>query len=224
MTTKSWITGPILATALITSCAAGAGGTELGKQMQHAAQSGDSHHIEALLKQGANIEAPDADGRTPLLLAIHSRQADAARALMEAGADVNAKDTIQDSPYLYAGASGQTGIVQMTIAHGAGLRSTNRYSGTALIPAAERGHVSTVQALIEAGVEIDHINNLGWTALLETIILGDGSARYVEITELLIAAGADVNLADGEGVTPPAHSRKHQQTAIEQLLRDAGAR
>jgi len=112
----------------------------------------------------------------------------------------------------------------MTLAHGADLKSTNRYGGTALIPAAERGHVETVRTLIKAGGDVNHVNNLHWTALLEAIILGTGGARHTDIVRLLVDAHADVNLADGNGVTPLQHARQRGFTAIERILLQAGAR
>ena len=129
------------------------------------------------------------------------------RRVIAAGADVNAKDVMQDSPYLYAGAEGRNDILKMTLAAGADLKSTNRYGGTALIPAAHHGHLETVKILLATAIDKDHVNNLGWTALLETVILGDGSPRYVEITRLLLAHGANAAIADRNGVTPLAHAR-----------------
>ena len=78
--------------------------------------------------------------------------------------------------------------------------------------------------LLQTGIDIDHVNNLGWTALLEAIILGNGSATYIEIVRLLIEAGADPNLADGQGITPLAHATSRNYTEIASLLRRAGAR
>ena len=143
--------------------------------------------------------------------------------MIEAGADVTAKDRINDSPYLYAGARGHLEILTMTLAHGADLKSTNRYGGTALIPAAERGHVDAVRTLIESGVDVDHVNNLGWTALLEAIILGAGGERHLQIVELLVKAGADINLADRDGVKPLQHARSRGYREIEAILVAAGA-
>ena len=77
--------------------------------------------------------------------------------------------------------------------------STNRYGGTALIPACERGLVETVRMLLAAGVDPNHVNRLGWTGLLEAIILSDGGPDHQAVVALLIAGGADVNLADGDG-------------------------
>jgi ankyrin repeat protein len=112
----------------------------------------------------------------------------------------------------------------MTLAHGADLKSTNRYGGTALIPASERGHVETVRLLIEAGVDVDHVNKLGWTALLEAIILGNGGPQHSQIVQLLVKSGANVNLADRDGVTPLRHARKRGFSEIEKILIAAGAR
>jgi ankyrin repeat protein len=194
--------------------------------LHQAAAGNNSSRIQQLLQNGSAsaIDARDAQGRTPLLVATQSNQVAAAKALIEAGADVNAKDNIEDSPYLYAGARGHQEILQMALAHGADLRSTNRYGGTALIPAAERGHVETVRTLINAGVEVDHVNRLGWTALMEAIILSDGGPRHQQILQLLIDAKADVNLADKDGVTPLAHARQRGYSAMVEMLTAAGAR
>jgi ankyrin repeat protein len=192
--------------------------------LHSAAASGDIATVRRLLAEGTAIDARDGAGATALLVATHANQVETARALIEAGANVNAKDNIEDSPYLYAGARGHLEILKMTLSHGAALNSVNRYGGTALIPASERGHVETVRTLIEAGVDIDHVNKLNWTALLEAIILGDGGEQHQQIVDLLVEAGANVNLADGDGVTPLQHARSRGFRRIEAILSAAGAR
>ncbi|MFN4160634.1 MAG: ankyrin repeat domain-containing protein [Stenotrophomonas sp.] len=196
----------------------------LDERLHRAAEKGDASAVRTLLGHGAQVDARGAGKVTPLLSATHHNHVEAALALIQAGADVNAKDAIQDSPYLYAGARGHIEILRATLAAGADLKSTNRYGGTALIPAAERGHVEAVATLIAAGVHVDHVNTLKWTALLEAIILADGGARHVEIVRQLIAAGADVNLPDGEGVSPLQHARQRGYREMEVLLLAAGAR
>lgn len=187
-----------------------------------AATAGDSQRVKQIITSGEKIDMADTSGRTPLLRATAAGHTEVARLLIEAGADVNAKDQIQDSPYLLAGAQGRLEILQMTLAHGADLKSTNRYGGTALIPAAERGYVETVRTLIAAGVEVDHINNLGWTALLEAVILGNGGAEHLAIVDLLLKAGADVNLADRDGVTALQHAQQRGYSAIAKRLQENG--
>lgn len=193
-------------------------------RLHQAAADGDAATISQLLAAGAKIDARDTEGRTALLVATQHNDVATATVLIDAGADVNAKDNIKDSPYLYAGARGHLEILKLTLAHGADLKSTNRYGGTALIPASERGHVETVRTLIRAGVEVDHVNNLGWTALLEAIILSDGGERHQQIVQALVDAKADVNLADGEGVSPLQNARSRGYAEIERILVAAGAR
>lgn len=44
---------------------------------------------------------------------------------------------------------------------------------------------------------MNHLNNLGWTALLEAIVLGDRGQDHVTIVGLLLDAGADPAIPDG---------------------------
>ncbi|HKU95757.1 MAG TPA: ankyrin repeat domain-containing protein [Vineibacter sp.] len=190
-----------------------------------AASANDAARITALLRGGGTrIDARDAAGRTALLIATHANAIDAARVLIAAGADVNAKDSIEDSPYLYAAAEGRLEILRLTLAAGADLKSTNRYGGTGLIPAAHHGHPAVVRELLRTTINVDHVNRLGWTALLETIILSDGGPVHVEILTMLLAAGADVNRADRDGVTPLAHARRRGYREMIALLEAKGAR
>ena len=188
-----------------------------------AAETGDTATLRRLLDAGVPVDSRDTQGRTALLVATHADQVEAALLLVAHGADVNAKDTIQDSPFLYAGARGRLAILRLTLGAGADLASTNRYGGTALIPAAHYGHVETVRELLKTRIDIDHVNRLGWTALLEAIILGDGGPAHTEIVCLLVARGAQLQLADAQGVTPLAHAQQRGQRTIVDILRQAGA-
>ena len=172
-------------------------------QLLAAAAAGDVAAITAALDGGANVDARDATGRTALLAATMAGRIDAVRALLEAGADVDLQDDRQDNPFLYAGAEGMLDILRLVNEAGADPTLTNRFGGTALIPASERGHVEVVRYLLnETDVDVDHVNRLGWTALLEAIVLGDGDAAHQEVVDLLIENGADVDLADKDGVRP----------------------
>jgi ankyrin repeat protein len=61
-------------------------------------------------------------------------------------------------------------------------------------------------------------NSQGWTALLEAVVLGDGSAPYQQIVQILLAAGADPAIADRQGVTTLQHARNKSQTEVARLL------
>jgi ankyrin repeat protein len=193
-------------------------------RLHAAAMAGDLVALEAAIASGAALDAQDERGRTAVMAATAARQTQAVRVLLDAGADVDIRDDRLDNPFLYAGAEGLLDILRLANEAGADPAITNRFGGIALIPAAERGHVEVVRYLLaESDVDVDHVNNLGWTALLEAIILSDGGPAHQEIVRLLIEAGADVDLADGEGVTPLAHARSRGYAAIVAMLEAAGA-
>jgi len=194
------------------------------REMIAAAERGEIVVVKRLLAGGARIGARGQRGRTALLAATQRNRVEIARFLIQEGADVNAKDFIQDSPYLYAAAEGRIEILKMTLGAGADLKDTNRYRGTGLIPAAHHGHVEAVKLLLATAIDKDHVNNLGWTALLEAVILGDGGAVHTEIVRLLVDAGANVNIADRDGVTPLAHAKKSGYSGMVRILSAAGAR
>lgn len=192
-----------------------------------AAGRGDTAAVRRLLGEAAGVTARDGQGRTALLAATHAPPGigtEAAQLLIAAGADVNAKDGIEVSPFLYAAAEGRNDILKMTLAAGADLTSTNRYGGTGLIPAAHHGHLETVRILLGTAIDKDHVNKLGWTALLEAIVLGDGGPVHTNIVRELVAAGANVNIADRDGVTPLGHARDRGYAAMMRILEEAGAR
>lgn len=196
----------------------------LDEALLKAAERNDAAMVRQLLQNGASIYAHDGKGQTALLLAVDRNHVESAKLLIEAGADVNAQDRQLDSPLLLAGARGYLEIVKLILVAKPDFTIYNRFGGTALIPACERGHVEVVKELLQTDVDINHVNRLGWTALLEAIILSDGGPRHQEIVRMLMKAGADMNLPDGDGITPLQHARNKGFTPIVHMLESAGAR
>lgn len=199
--------------------------SDADQRLLTAAASGDVAAVRAALDLGADADARDADGTPATMLAVRGHHTEALRALLEAGADVDAQDATLDNPLLYAAREGFLDVIRVANEAEADPTITNRYGGLAHIPASERGHVDVVRYLLnETDIDVDHVNRLGWTALLEAILLSDGGPRHQEIVTLLLEAGADPDLADGDGVRPLTHARLRGQTAIVRLLEDADAR
>lgn len=189
-----------------------------------AAAAGRPAEVSRLIASGADINARDAQGQTPLLHAVAGNHVAIAKALLAAGADLNAQAANRDTPWLLAGASGRTEIVAAMLPLKPDLSIRNRYGGNALIPACERAHVETVELLLTSGIDLDHVNDLGWTCLLEIVILGDGGPRHQQVAKLVLDAGANPSLADKDGVTPLAHARQRGQRAVAALIEKAGGR
>lgn len=189
-----------------------------------AAAKGDLDGVAKAMRAGGSIQARDGQGRNAVLAATYGNHVPVALLLMAAGSDVNAKDNQENSAFLLAGAEGYLDILKLTLRSSADVNSTNRYGGTALIPAAHHGHLETVRELLKTPIPLNHVNKLGWTALLEAIILGDGGVRHTEIVRALVAAKANVNIADKEGVTPLAHAQRQGFADMVKTLEAAGAK
>jgi uncharacterized protein len=199
--------------------------SDTDERLLEATTGGDLDGMRRALADGADADARDAAGTPAVMVATIARRPDALRLLLDAGADVDAQDPTLDNPFLYAGREGLLDILRLANEAEADPTITNRYGGVALIPASERGHVEVVRYLLnETDIDVDHVNRLGWTALLEAILLSDGGPPHQEIVGMLIDAGADVDLADGDGVRPLTHARERGQTAIAALLEAADAR
>lgn len=208
------------------SVSVGSGGDPqtIDARLIDAAERGDSSEVQKLLAVGSSIRHTDDRGRTALIAASYANQVDVAEILIKAGADVNLQDASQQSAYLISTSEGYVELLSLTLANGADVKSLDSFNGTGLIRAAHRGHGEIVRLLLRTNIDVNHVNRLGWTALLEAILLGDGSAKYIDVVTQLVAAKADVNLADGAGITPLQHARRLNQTEIATILERSNGR
>jgi ankyrin repeat protein len=190
-----------------------------------AAARGDAEEIRRLLDQGADPTVRNGHGRTALHVAAFGARVDAMRALVSGGADPNALDIQRYDVVTIAAVRNDLATLRQALALGASSRNiTSPYDGTALIAAAHLGHVEVVRILVEADAPLNHVNNLGWTALLEAVILGDGGPRHVAVLRTLVDAGAAVDVADRQGVTPLGHARTRGYAEMVQILEGAARR
>jgi uncharacterized protein len=190
-----------------------------------AAHAGDGARIAKLAAGGADLNARDGNGRTPLHVATFAKQRAAVQALAKAGANLNLLENDRYDAVTIASVANDEETLRLLLSLGASAKQvTSRYDGTALIAAAHLGHAGVVQQLIAAGAPLDHVNNLHWTATIESIVLGDGGARHQATLKALIAAGANLQLADREGRTPLQLAQSRGYGEMVKMLEAARAR
>jgi uncharacterized protein len=190
-----------------------------------AAHAGDGARIAKLAAGGADLNARDGNGRTPLHVATFAKQRAAVQALAKAGANLNLLENDRYDAVTIASVANDEETLRRLLSLGASAKQvTSRYDGTALIAAAHLGHAGVVQQLIAAGAPLDHVNNLHWTATIESIVLGDGGARHQATLKALIAAGANLQLADREGRTPLQLAQSRGYGEMVKMLQAARAR
>jgi ankyrin repeat protein len=190
-----------------------------------AAARGEVADIEKCIAAAEDKEAVDARRRTPLHVAVYQKQRDAARALLRLGADPNRLEVDRYDIITIAAVANDVPMLKIALEGGGNPKAvTSIYDGTALIAAAHLGHAEVVRTLIAAGAPLDHVNNLKWTALIESIVLGDGGRNHTETLRALVEAGADVNIADGNGATPLTLARGRGYRDMVAILEKAGAK
>lgn len=168
-----------------------------------AAHEGDLSEINRLISAGVDMEQTDGHGRTALHIAAFASHDEVVTALARAGADPNRLENGKYDIITIAAVANDAEMVRTSVKAGGNAKNiTSIYEGTALIAAAHLGNWESVEVLIKAGAPLDHVNNLGWTALIEAVVLGDGGPRHVKTAKLLIEAGADRSISDGNGKTP----------------------
>ena len=117
-----------------------------------AAAVGNIEAVKQYLDGGADVNAKDGDGFTPLVFAVDKGHKEIVEILIAKGADVNAKDKLGWTPLFYAAFSGRTEVVELLIAKGVDVNAKDNL-GT-LRYAASGGHKETVELLIANGADV----------------------------------------------------------------------
>ena len=108
----------------------------------------------------------------------------------------------RDPALCEAAAIGDMGELENLLAGGVHPDSADSDGSTSLILAAAAGHAGVVGRLLEAGADPDEQEASGLTALMSCVCangeldLGHAHPIFLELVELLLAAGAQIDLVD----------------------------
>jgi len=120
-----------------------------------AARLGRRDVVEALIAAGADVQARDELGLTPLFHACHDPQADCGHpdvveALLAAGADREARIGYGVRPLMFAAGHGEAAVVDTLLKAGADPMARNEGGRTALMMVKDRDYVDVINILHEA--------------------------------------------------------------------------
>lgn len=194
---------------------------------------GDTAALRDALSDGADPNAPDEHGRTPLYHTVSagvdaplSMHLEAIRLLANFGADVDAPSPDGDTPLLFSLRKGAafTEVTALLLEFGA---DPNRLAqGERPLNAASRDPASArqLELLLEHGADIHLKDETGHSPLVTAVTSPDPSAKKIR---LLLDAGANVNEAfrfqDEEGLTPLMAAAALSSPDVIRLLLDRGA-
>jgi len=98
----------------------------LDSELIEAVEEGDVERVRGLLERGADPDARDEDGRTPLYIAAANGSVEVARLLLKHGADVNARAIDGSTPLHLAVAFGHLDVAELLLERGADVNAGNR--------------------------------------------------------------------------------------------------
>ncbi len=173
------------------------------------------HQIaEQLIAAGADVNQQGAGGKTAIMYAAlaGSGYRTCVETLIAGGADLDLRDDRGHTALTLVATAENYQMFNLLLQAGA---STEGLESIQLIQAATIGNLNRVQSLLSAKVNLD---------LDRGAAIGNAAAAgHTQIVDLLIRAGANVNLCNSSGFTPIASAAHAGYGEIVQLLIDAGA-
>lgn len=220
------------------------------EQLINVSGFGWSNTVKEFLAKGADVNARNKDGVTPLMNAAENGDPVTVQLLLDHGALVNMQDDIGQTAIFIAAAQGNGRVVEVLLAAGADIDMCNSDGYSPLLTALIKDHTYVARVLMRAGADVNARTKYGYTPLFRAArggytdivreLIDRGAeidAREVfeeatplmyaidknrtDIVRILIAAGADVNAENRNGTTPLMLAQN--KTAIKNLLLEAGA-
>jgi ankyrin repeat protein len=175
--------------------------------------------LQRLLDDGANVNAMNKDGSTPLRIAVSEGHEVVVSQLLARGAAVDAAKDGNYTPLWLAVQQGHEVIVKQLLNAGACANVVYDYEDhTPLLLAVINGHTAIFKQLLKAGAQIDLRDSEGRTALLVAVKWWRQAA-----VQQLLDAGAQVDAMDNQGRTALWLAVEKGHEPIIELLLHAGA-
>ena len=216
-----------------------------------AARTGVVESVESLLAHGADPMARERWlGQTALMWAAAERHAAVVAPLVAGGAEVDGRSDAGFTPLMFAARLGHIDTVDALLEAGADIHQTLPDGTGALVVAVINAHYDLAVHLLERGAD-PNASEQGWTALHQVVWTRrpntnknqhnpsprqSGRVTDLELVELLVAHGADVNarqtkeprdgyrnLLNRIGATPFLLAAKVVDLELMKLLLDLGA-
>jgi len=177
--------------------------------------------VRSLLRQKADVNAPQVDGTTALHWAVRLDDLDTADLLIRAGAKVSAANRDGATPLQLAALNGNAAMIEKLVKAGADPNAPLSASGdTALMLAARTGTTDAIKVLVETGANVNAKESWGGTTPLMSAV----AERHPAAVRMLIERGADVSArsnfvaaANGRGFEGRTPSAPRPGQAVEEF-------
>lgn len=194
----------------------------MGKSALIEAIENSKGSVSILVEGGANVNAKDMYGNTPLLLAVEKKDRETVKYLIDKGANVNVKNNNGDTPFMAAARNGDIETIKLLMSKGVNVNSKDGKGNTILIEAINRNNDEMVKFLLENGANVnvrDKWMNKEKTALMLVI----ENYMPVEIMEMMVAKGVELDVKDEDGNTALITAVQRNNIAAVKMLTAKGA-
>lgn len=154
-----------------------------------AVQSGDGNAAAAMIQQGADVNAHEANGTTALHWAVYRQDVALVKRLLAAGAKVAVVNDFGSSPMQEAAVTGNASVIRMLLDAGANVESANAEGQTALMAVARTGNVEAAKMLLVAGADVNATEKFGG----QSALMWAAAQSQPAMIRLLLEYGAKVN-------------------------------
>ncbi|KAL7943334.1 ankyrin repeat-containing domain protein [Trichoderma barbatum] len=221
------------------------------KQTLSAKTIRDKLDLWLLIEEGADVEAKDNDGNTPLSRAAYWGKSEAVQLLLANNANIEAKNNSGDTPLGRAAFRGNLEAIQLLLVNNANIEAKSNSGNTPLGRAAFRGNLEAIQLLLANNANMKARNHNNRTPLAEATYACECSAvkllldnkaspdhrgfsgrtlmhiaaeeENLDLVRVLLAFEAvSVDEKDNNGRTPLSHAMEHGEGAIVKALLNSG--
>ncbi|KAK3688801.1 ankyrin repeat-containing domain protein [Podospora appendiculata] len=199
-------------------------GLDYGNALTAAAYDGTLSIVQALLDAGADINSPNG---WALQTAAAEGHKDVVEELLRRGADPNACTTNERFPpgtaLQAACEAGKADIVELLLAHQADPNQRPRPDTCPIIAASARGEEGMLERLVQAKVDVNVLGVASNSPTQSTPLINAAAYMQLKSLQLLLDAGADINLADSDNDTALMAAARRGDGACVEFLLDNGA-
>lgn len=153
---------------------------------------------EQLVEYGADVNAEDWRGTTPISYAAHSCDLRMLKYLVSCGADAQVADIFGTTPLHFAASRNENpDVIHYLIAQGLDVNAKDKFGNTPLTDAARSNGREIVETLLELGGDMHVVNDRGLSPFMNACIFNDDIA----VMDLFIEKGCDLHARYKHGRT-----------------------
>ena len=176
-------------------------------------ESGNVEMARLLIEHGADINALDIFGDSPIVLAAWRGYKAIVNLLLDHNAEVPVDGHRGLQLIRYSAKKGLERLMKKLVTGGADLSITGQQGASLLHAAAFGGSAEIVNILLERKLPADQADVFGWTPLHYAA----GKGRLA-VCEILIEHGVDINLRTISGLSPLNLAESHDRVETKELL------